>query len=274
MNASARNQRRIGFIAIVLILLAFATPTFAADGVIQINQAGAIAGGVTAGDSAGFPVTISEAGSYRLTSNLVLPDANTSGILLTTGNLTIDLNGFGIIGPGTPGTGDGISGFVTNVAVLNGTVTGLGDNGVNVGVQALIENVRTRDNGNNGIGTGAHSKVINCSASNNGGDGYKINGGNVVNNIASGNGDDGIRFLGSRGILQGNTAISNGGDGIQTEGACTVIGNHASDNTGFGLNLNSNCTYFGNNLIFNTGGTVSGGFDMGHNACNGNSVCP
>ena len=52
----------------------------AVDGVIEINQARALAGGVTAGDSAGFPVTLSASGSYRLTGNLTVP-SSTSGIV-------------------------------------------------------------------------------------------------------------------------------------------------------------------------------------------------
>jgi len=45
-------------------------PAGAVDGVIEINQAKAKAGAVTAGDTPGFPVTISAAGSYRLTGDL------------------------------------------------------------------------------------------------------------------------------------------------------------------------------------------------------------
>ena len=45
----------------------------ASDGVIEINQARALQGGVTEGDTPGFPVTISQSGSYRLTGNLTVP---------------------------------------------------------------------------------------------------------------------------------------------------------------------------------------------------------
>jgi hypothetical protein len=37
----------------------------ASDGLTLIDQTGALRGKVTPGDSAGFPVTISESGSYR-----------------------------------------------------------------------------------------------------------------------------------------------------------------------------------------------------------------
>ena len=61
------------------------------------------AGGVTATDTAGFPVTIAASGSYRLTGNLVVTDKNTTVIEVTNPakQVTIDLNGFSISGPVT-----------------------------------------------------------------------------------------------------------------------------------------------------------------------------
>ena len=51
-------------------MLASAQRAFAVDGVIEINQARALAGGVLGDairDPPGFPVTIDRSGSYRLT---------------------------------------------------------------------------------------------------------------------------------------------------------------------------------------------------------------
>ena len=76
-----------------------AMPTWAVDGVILIDQNKAMAGNVTLGDTPGFPVTISLPGSYRLSGNLTVPDANTTAIEVTAGGVSIDLNGFGIFGP-------------------------------------------------------------------------------------------------------------------------------------------------------------------------------
>jgi len=59
----------IGLIALVTLL---GGPALAVDGVIEINQARANAGGVTLSDGPGFPVTIDHNGSYRLTSDLTV----------------------------------------------------------------------------------------------------------------------------------------------------------------------------------------------------------
>jgi hypothetical protein len=67
---------------LLLLVLIFATPALAVDGVLEINQACAVQTGCFAGDTAGFPVTI-DGGvgkSYRLTANLVVPDVETTAI--------------------------------------------------------------------------------------------------------------------------------------------------------------------------------------------------
>src|SRR5262245_64017552 len=71
--------------------------------VVSINQSNAQAGRVTAGDTPGFPVTISQPGSYRLSSNLVVKEAGVTAIEITANDVTIDLAGFSIVGPNTCG---------------------------------------------------------------------------------------------------------------------------------------------------------------------------
>ena len=81
-----------------LLLLAPGTVS-ADDGVVEINQARALAGGVTPADLPGFPVTLdaSAARSYRLTGSLFL-DASVTGVDAVEGatGTTLDLNGFEI----------------------------------------------------------------------------------------------------------------------------------------------------------------------------------
>jgi hypothetical protein len=64
---ASRSARLVvaGFLALA--------PTLAPadDGVIEIDAARAAAGGVTSGDTPGYPVTIDRGGSYRLTGNLL-----------------------------------------------------------------------------------------------------------------------------------------------------------------------------------------------------------
>jgi hypothetical protein len=70
-----------------LPLLAF-SPAFAA-GEILITHAKALAGKVTPGDTAGYPVTISIPSTFELASNLFVA-ANKIGIQVTSPEVTID----------------------------------------------------------------------------------------------------------------------------------------------------------------------------------------
>src|SRR5205085_8172012 len=74
----------------VSMMLLFSLSAFAVDGVVLINQASVIAAG-------GFPYTITQPGSYKLSSNLIVP-LGKDGIDINAANVTVDLNGFSIMG--------------------------------------------------------------------------------------------------------------------------------------------------------------------------------
>jgi hypothetical protein len=218
----------------LLFLFAFAGPAFAVDGVLEINQTCAVETGCFAGDSAGFPVEVSASGSYRLTSNLVVPDENTHGINLravagvsATSDVSIDLNGFAIIRSGcegvlvsciaSSGTGNGVNrtGGSSNrsISVKNGSITGMGRTGVSIGQGGQVTNLRVRWNRLDGIFGDNYSKI------------------------------------------EDNTVYDNGGYGIN-----------------FGLATLGACR--NNTIVGNTLGTVNGGVDAGGNVCNGSLTCP
>jgi len=245
---------------LLLLVLIFATPTLAVDGVLEINQTCAVETGCFAGDAAGFPVTISASGSYRLTGDLNVsgepsPQNVTAILIQPTDHVTLDLNGFSIVGPGVVGTGYGIFGFPNseNVTVINGTIRGMGDAGVRLDRRARLVRLTVENNGGDGINVDIFSVVVDC--------------------IANSNGGDGIEAPAS--IIRGNRADQNGDDGIDAGANSTVIGNGASFNTGYGLRfLGSSTGYTDNSMNGNTAGAVFSGVEMGGNVCNGSLTCP
>jgi len=70
------------------------------------------------------PFTITNSGSYYLTTNLTVSSGN--AITITTNNVTLDLNGFTIASttPSAAGTGVLLAGGNANIAILNGFITG------------------------------------------------------------------------------------------------------------------------------------------------------
>ncbi len=236
-----------------------------------------------------LPIVISKSGSYKLRSNIVVPDANTTAISVQADNVTIDLNGFSILGPtvcsgGPPvtsctptGTGNGIDGgSSTNIAVLNGAVRGMGRSGVVLyGRWARVEKVHSISNGSCGIEAGYSSTILGNAASYNGDSGIRGNWESSVisGNVADGNVGDGIE---GGTTVTNNTAMRNGCAGLAVGGPATVIGNSSAFNGCQGLNiLGGEVAYTNNVFQINAAGSISGGgTDMGHNDCNGSTTCP
>jgi len=273
----------------LLFLFAFAGPAFAVDGVLEINQACAVQTGCFSGDSAGWPVTIDgTAGrSYRLTGDLVLPNANTNGIYITTHDVRVDLGGFTIIGTAcvgatdsscrpASGTGSGIrvDDILTRygVSIGNGSIAGTGDYGVRLGPQAEVTGLRLRWNRTLGIYGASGSTISGNTAYQNGDDGiFVLSGSTVSRNTVYENGDDGI-YVGDGSTVIGNTAYANDGNGITTSTDCLVQSNTVNGNGGFGLSLNT-ATAYRENVINDNGNTVNSGFNNGNNTC-GVAACP
>lgn len=234
--------------ALLLALSALAGRALAADGVIEINQASAEAGGVTATDTSGFPVTIDVSGSYVLTGNLAVDDPNLDGIEVTADGVTLDLNGFEISGPVTctglgsavscgPGTGGGINADGrARVTVRNGRVRGFGSYGVFVGNRGQLRHLVAESNGFVGLQAMSDAIVSDC--------------------IARANASGGIGVL-SIATITRSTSSSNGGHGIAASEAASILGNVAYDNGSNGIQCQLACVVRDNVARFNESGGIA-----------------
>lgn len=250
---------------------ACAASVFAVDGVVLIDQRAAMAGKITPGDAPGFPVTISHPGSYRLAGNLTVPDAATTAIQITADDVSLDLNGFAIIGPNTcsgnpvqctysGAAGIGVmavapTGVVSpaNVRVTNGVVRGMGGHGIRMmGDGTVVERVHSLMNGGPGIVVGEGS-VIDSVAK------YNASGAAVVGLIVRGtvstNNIFGI-FIRPGGVATGNTSANNAVGGISLNYA-TALGNSAYNNAGYGIEAVCPGALTGNTAYKNQGGNIN-----------------
>jgi hypothetical protein len=154
--------------ALLAVVCLLPVSAWAVDGVIEINAARAVAGGVTGGDQPGYPVTISQPGSYRLTGSLEQPNDQTSVIEVTSSDVHLDLNGFNIVGiPGgcfrglnqdncppfdQNATAWGITSAFANVTITNGTVTRIHGGGIRLqGPYSQVQGVNVTHCLNTGI---------------------------------------------------------------------------------------------------------------------------
>jgi hypothetical protein len=293
------RYRRLLALALAAIGLVSAPAAHAVDGVILIDQTRALSGGVTPGDAPGFPVTISRSGSYRLASNLTVTPANTSAIVVEAGGdaVTLDLNGFSIVGPCKPpaacaASGSGFGVFGATI-VTNGSVIGMGGSGVVGGMvkdvwagqngSGVAADVVTRVRAHQNRGTGISSKNVTQSvATENLGQGIAVINGTVTSSTANRNGGDGFYVVGS--TISNCTAELNGSLGISGDSAKvmdntvngnqigiflvggTASGNVVFANRGYGINV-ANGALMGNTVFSNAGvGLVFRGGAVGYGA--------
>ncbi len=155
-----------------------------------------------------LPYTISNPGSYYLTTNLTGVSGN-SGITIFSGNVVLDLGGFTL--QGVPGSGYGVyvSSTLTNLVVRNGTLTGWGNSGLDAYSggyprNMLFEHLTVSANGVHGLYTEAGSIVRDCLSIGNGSDGISSEGGEITHCISRNNGGYGFSIGGT------DTPVSSG----------------------------------------------------------------
>jgi parallel beta-helix repeat protein len=141
-----------------------------------------------------IPFTISQPGSYYLTTNLTATTTY-EGINITSSDVTIDLMGFTLDGAGMGTFGIIENGSYKNVKICNGNVVQWQYHGLyGVGSDAVYENVVSRGNGH-GFVAGDQARITSCTAVSN------ASGLTLCYGISFGNG----------GVIQDSMAIGNTG---------------------------------------------------------------
>lgn len=294
MKEKKPMRRKFVLIALAFAVLMIAPGSASADGVtdIRINPA--------------TGVTISVSGSYRLVSDVTMT-AGVMAINISAANVTFDLGGH-TIGGFAGNNSDGIFSSQQGVVVMNGTVIGFGDSGIQVqGTRCVVRDVHVTGcnitGGNAAINVGITGVVENCNASENDAASGIVRGilagdsARIVNNIVNGNsaGAGGAIAItsGSDSIIADNVITDNSGttagavDGIFAGFRCIVRGNKVSnnDNAGTGevrgIVASSGALIEGNTISNHTTGTTATGSTKGiatggstviGNDCSGNSA--
>lgn len=247
MSPEIHERTRLQPLLLALVTALVSGTAGAVDGVIEINNSRAVQGGVTPGDTAGYPVTIDQPGSYRLTGPLYVSGTNLDVVVVTAAHVTLDLNGFEIrclYFPPTPcagnGTGVGIRASADDLSVHNGVVRDMSSHGIVLGRAARVDAVRVLDNGGYGILLGDDGIVSNSIIRRNGFSGIYLGGDGAVilSSVIGGNGGYGIdwdydgevnrSFVYGHNSLLGNTQgpLSPGGaiQGVALQSAGNLCG--------------------------------------------------
>jgi parallel beta-helix repeat protein len=203
-------------------------------------------------ESLDWPCSVKLAGSLRCSV------ANSNGISVNADNVTIDMAGHTLTGPGA-NSGTGIYAgdhSIQNLRVFNGQIVnwnGSGKAGLNSysGVNALIVDIQSLSN-SAGFVIGGASVLQNCHANYNVGYGINATSFNTLRNCnAIVNGDTGINLTGFGNILHDNVVHYNGRHGIFADGQNSLQNCVASRNGEVGIyvgrgNKLQNCTAYFN----------------------------
>lgn len=294
----AHPARRAALVGSALGWLLMAGAASAGDGAVELSQTCAVQTGCTKDDAPGFPITLHAGGRFVLTSDLVVEDANTTGISLQPAaggplDVDIDLNGFSIRGPveceiqqglvcAPVGSGYGITTGASgaHLTVRNGTIRGMGRHAIGLtftGSRLHAESVLAIGNAVNGFSL-LEGELEDCRAEGNGGNGFAFS----LNASAHGrdlvarrNGGDGF-VLGGGVRLVDPVAVANFGDGFDESpfnfGGNLVTGCVAKGNDGRGLALGTtdahgHCTFDGNGI------DLPSGVALAPSSC-GAALCP
>lgn len=141
----------------------------------------------------GGTIVINRSGSYFLGSNVVFGASNASAIRVNSGvsNVTINLNGFSIIGNGGSNSGGINASSSSGITIFNGTITKIAGKAILLGSNSTVAGVQLINNGGDALtcttGCLVTSNVIN------GNTGTGLNFGadttsGYQNNIINGNG--------------------------------------------------------------------------------------
>ena len=261
---------------VALILVAFTVTPAVADFYV-------IAGGGRLGTAiTTVPFAITSPGLYYLTANLTSSGTNNYAITVDADDVTIDLMGFCLTGPGK-GSGANNSGIVvaatrTNVEIRNGSIKAFGYEGIRSAPDSTsirVVGLRVRETGRYGMQlNGIDNLVMDCAvnscvagiyvgysslvkgsqvAGNNSAGINMSAGSTAVGNTLHGNSHGILATYGS--LVTDNTVSNNSGMGISAQDNCTITRNTAYNNSGTGINTGTYCTITNNTTDGLTYGT-------------------
>ena len=199
-----------------------------------------------------LPYTISQPGSYYLTTNLT---ANPGGIGIWASGVTLDLMGFELDGTGGSMSGIAVAPGLANICIRNGTVRRWNLDGVNISSakNCLLQDLRVSGNFRDGLVLGDASVVSRCVASSNTGNG--IVGGescSIIGCVVFSNNANGIR-IDFAGVARDCSAMRNGATGLAAGRGSSITDCSAAYNIFTGISAGSGSTVTGCSAYFNKG---------------------
>jgi hypothetical protein len=225
-----------------------ATAAPASDGVIDINPGTFV-----------YPYTITQPGTYRLMGDLQSVGPDRDAIFVDAVHVTIDLNGFFILGPNrcievgcTPSSiKAGIqTGNVYDLTVKNGTIIGF-DHAISGADHITLKNLIIRLQGDDAVKVGDYLRVVDCT---------------IIENR-----EDGID-AGHSAFITGSVISDNRRSGIKVDDDSFISGCLFNNNRRYGVETVSTTSIANSNFNGNFTDPYLNGVALDSNVCDG-AIC-
>jgi hypothetical protein len=174
---------------------------------------------------------ISQPGSYYLAGNITGVTGK-SGIEIAASDVTLDLNGFRMVGVAGSLAGISVTSGQGNIAIRNGTLRSWGAGGIAAGSCAgcIVEEVRSIGNTGHGMQLGPDSMVRRCYCVGNTGTGILASSPSEVNDcLVRTSGSSGLS-VGDHSIVSGTVAQGNTSTGVVVGAGALVSGDIIAQN--------------------------------------------
>lgn len=221
---------------------------------------------------------ITQPGSYYLTGNIAGVSGK-HGIEIVASNVSLDLMGFSLRGAAGSQDGVKVNTAVANITVRNGSASGWGGDGFDLGpiglaTGVLVECVHASGNAVRGIVAGDNAIIRDCSATQNGNSGISVSRNGVVHRCVSLNNATFGIICGNASSMTNCVAQDNGSDGFFAGIGCTANGCSSLSNSSSGFvvgtgSVIANCVANENTQV---GIIASAGTLVRSNACRSNRI--
>ncbi len=212
---------------------------------------------------------IDQPGSYYLSANIT-GESGKSGIEIAASGVTLDLNGFELLGVTGSLNGVGAPAAIQNISIQDGTAQGWGQAGVDLlnATGGRISSVHARGNASYGIAVRDGFVIADCTAHANGSHGIRARWQYTILRCTSNSnaGGTGI-WTEALGNIIGCTANFNGNDGISGGEGCVIKNCSANQNASDGIRSYSAATISTCAVYSNSGDGIDAGLGSSITSC-------
>jgi hypothetical protein len=210
--------------------------------------------------AAGFPIVISQPGSYYLASNITGVTGK-AGISITASHVELDLNGFHVAG--VPGATNGIAvpDFEDGLRIHSGVIRNWPGSGIEAGAASggTFEDLQIFSNGATGISVGAGNVIRRVEARSHTGQGIQMtnvgSGGRIEDCVATFNGY-GVHVNGNSVVVTGCVLTNNTVAGVDLGGNANRIELNMFRGNGVGVRAGGAFNAIVRNLVIQTAATA------------------